>query len=206
MNIKFKILIVLLFGLFPFLGGAQKVLFDNEEIIYKKSYIDPESGSKFWMLWTKYNYDDDPYFVRNIYIIGDEYTYDATTWGEGNTSRVYLNLPSVRKLIIHEPKGEEPFLEAVLQESATDYYTAQDNGHRYEVFFVRKWGKRLDDDIANEIIDLTGGDSKYHTHSILKRSYYKADVPGVITKSKIIKKEKTDLTQRDQEHKKFWGY
>ena len=203
MNINLKIIPLLVFCLLPFIGRAQKVFFDDEVIVYKTSYIDPESGSKFWMLWTKYNYDEDPYFVKNIYIISDNYTYDARDFGDN--SRRYTLVPNVKKLILHEPAGEEPFLEALLTESATDYYKGTD-GHDYESFFVREWGKKLPDDIANEILDLTCGNSKFHTHSVLKYAFYNADLPGVTTKSTIIQSEKKDRTKLNQESKQFYGH
>lgn len=202
MSNRFKVLFLLIFCVISFDAWTQNVVFEDDVIVYKTSFKSPQTGSKYWMLWTKKNYDNDPYFVRDIIVVCDDYKYIAKK--DVSDSRRYSVIPKIKKLILHEPAGEEAFLEALLTESTTDYYVSGTNGHEMQNFFVREWGFKLPDNIANEIIDLTGGESKYHTHSVLKKCYENATTPGIITKSKVVKSEKKDLTEYHEKMKKIY--
>lgn len=141
-------------------GFAQKYqLNENEKVIKDFSFTD--HGKKYWVIWAceSYEANEHPNWVRYIFIVPDGFKAQSK-----NTS--YSLSPNVDKFILHDIPGQE-FLEAVIKDVYVEYYTDKSNGHEMSRQVRKKYGIRLPDDIANQIVYLATGDTKYELNRLL---------------------------------------
>ena len=141
-------------------GFAQKYQLNDEKKVVKEfSYTD--KGKKYWVLWgaESYEYAQNPNWVRYIFVVPD--------WFKAQSKHISYSLsPHIDKIILHDIPGQE-FLEAVIIDTYVEYYIDQSNGHEMSRQVRKKYGIRLPDDIADEIIYLTAGHTKYGCNPML---------------------------------------
>lgn len=143
------VFVMLLCAMFGAMAQQKVSSYVKPELVqYKKSF--KMNGKNYTMYWVYSDKDIKPESlgVSNIYLVPSDFK-PINPLGYFNDNNCP---PDVQKLILHDIPGKE-FLEAYVDEIKCDNNGQNRESHRY--------GVRLPDDIANEIIDLSAGDTKF---------------------------------------------
>lgn len=152
-------LVILMFICSAFgLMAQQKVssYLKPELVQYKKNFT--MNGKKYTMYWVDFNKDINPTSmgVREIYLVPSDFKPINPADDLHD-----CNCPArIERLILHDIPGKE-FLEAYVQEIKCDNNGYNKESHRY--------GVRLPDDIANEIVYLACGNTKFSLNKSLSQ-------------------------------------
>lgn len=152
------LMIMLICAAFTAIAQQKVSNFVRPEVVqYQKSFT--MDGKKYTMYWVYRDKDIRPNSlgVSDIYLVPSDYKPINPLYRP-----IYDDNcpPYIQKLILHDVPGKE-FLEAYVREIKCDKNGENQEAHEY--------GVRLPDDIANEIVDLACGDTKFGLNQMLTR-------------------------------------
>lgn len=149
-----------------------KEFLGDDRVLYKKSFV--SDGIKYTMYYsngTLFNPANRENFVTDVIFVPSDYDYVLNE---------DVKPPWLTKLIYHDLGPDKEFIGANIRytkEVPDEYYGTQSAYHEKEI--------RLPDEIANEIIDMVAGDTKFVPSPALAKMFQTTKSPNLIKEHEL---------------------